>query len=315
MAGSIFVLISLGNWQVARLEWKEGLIRAVNERVGTEPVAAPGPASWPKVNREDNTYQSVTLSGKYDHDREVHVWFALKNPQGGPIFGPGYMILTRFTTSDGWDVIVNRGFVPEGIKQPDMRPMTLVQGEQILTGLMRFDEPKSWLSPLPDKEKNVWIVREVSEMAEYLGMDPARTAPYWIDLTKDQGVNGLPQGGETRIVFTNNHMQYAATWYGLALVVAVGFLVWLGRQFGQGFKRRRAFLRPYAVRCFFVQKQDSVTRCDGWVIDLASMKGHVFACESISRFMATSNKQNDAPCFSPGHAGLIPYSEGHNPCW
>ncbi len=213
-----------------RLAWKQDLVAAVDARVGSDAIPAPGPTDWSQLTRKDHVYTPVKANGQYDHDKEVHVWFGLKNPQGGPLFGPGYMILTKFTTADGWNVIVNRGFVPQGIKSPSNRARTLVDGEVKIEGLMRFDEPKSWLSPLPDKTKNVWIVREVAEMAEFLGLDPARTAPYWIDLTRDQGINGLPQGGETRISFTNNHLQYALTWYGLAAVLVFVAGAWLIRQ-------------------------------------------------------------------------------------
>ncbi|WP_114009764.1 SURF1 family protein [Cohaesibacter intestini] len=226
---ALAILLSLGNWQVQRLAWKEQLIADVDSRVASQPIPAPGPSSWPSVARDSHVYLPVTVTGHYDHSREVHVWFALGKPQGGPYAGPGYLILTPFKTNEGWDVIVNRGFVPDAMKEPQSRPDTLVTGEQTLTGLMRFDEPKNWNSPDADKVKNVWIVRQVAEMAAYLNLPPEKTAPYWIDLTKGQGVNGLPQGGETRITFTNSHLQYALTWFGLAGVLVLVFGVWLVR--------------------------------------------------------------------------------------
>lgn len=224
---ALAILISLGTWQLNRLAWKENLIATVTERLAMEPAQAPGPKEWSEVSRDSHLYRPVQVSGHYDHEREVHVWFALNDPKGGPLYGPGYLILTKFTTSDGWDVIVNRGFVPEGMKDPGSRAVTLAGGEQSISGLVRFDEPKSWLSPPADKDKNVWIVRQVEEMAQFLELDPKRTAPYWIDLTKGQGEAGLPQGGETVVSFTNNHLQYLLTWYGLALVLIAVYLVWL----------------------------------------------------------------------------------------
>ena len=221
------ILLSLGNWQVQRLAWKEQLIADVDARVANTPIEAPGPSAWAEVSRDSHVYTSVTITGQYDHSREIHVWFALGKPQGGTYGGPGYMIMTPFVTNEGWSVIVNRGFVPETMKEQTARMPTLVKGPQVIVGLMRFDEPKNWNSPKADKEKNVWIVREVSEMADYLQLDAATTAPYWIDLTKGQGVKGLPQGGETRISFTNSHLQYAMTWFGLAAVLVIVFAAWL----------------------------------------------------------------------------------------
>lgn len=221
------ILISLGTWQLNRLAWKEKLISTVNERLQLTPDPAPGPEQWANVTRDSHLYRPVQLRGHYDHDNEIHVWFALNDPKGGPLYGPGYLILTKFTTTDGWSVIVNRGFVPEGMKDPTSRRITLQEGEQTITGLVRFDEPKTWLSPPADKDKNVWIVRQVQEMAQFLGLPAERTAPYWIDLTKGQGEAGLPQGGETVVSFTNNHLQYLLTWYGLAGVLLAIYGVWL----------------------------------------------------------------------------------------
>ena len=225
------VLISLGNWQIRRLAWKEQLIADVTSRLESEPLQAPGPDDWRDIDRESHVYQPVTVTGRFDHSREVHVWFALGKPKGGRYGGPGYMILTPFETAAGWDVIINRGFVPEALKEKGSRPETLMTATQTLNGLMRFDEPKNWNSPEADTVKNVWIVRQVAEMANYLQRDLDKTAPYWIDLTKGQGINGLPQGGETRVAFTNSHLQYALTWFGLAGVLVVVFAVWLYRFF------------------------------------------------------------------------------------
>ncbi len=231
---AVFVLlVSLGNWQVRRLAWKEQLIADVNSRVAASPEAAPGPDLWADLQPDAAVYRPVRLVGHYDHSHEVHVWFALNEPLGGPLRGPGYLIMTPFITADGWQVIINRGFVPEALKEEKSRQETLITGDVALAGLMRFDEPKNWLSPKADRQKNVWIVRQVGEMAAYLGMDPATTAPYWVDLLKGQGVPSgpggasLPQGGETRISFRNSHLQYALTWYGLAVVLVVIVLLFL----------------------------------------------------------------------------------------
>ncbi|SNY92041.1 surfeit locus 1 family protein [Cohaesibacter sp. ES.047] len=222
-------LIALGTWQLRRLEWKEQLIADVNARIEAAPVPAMGPDQWADLSQEESEYLPVTATGTYNHDREVHVWFPLNNPRGGDYGGSGYFILTPLTTAEGWTVIVNRGFVPETMKQTETRPQTLVAGEQTVTGLVRFDEPEHWNSPRPDREKNVWIGRQVDKMAGFMLLDQDRTAPYWIDLLSGQGVNGLPQGGETRITFRNAHLSYALTWFGLAFALIAVYGAWIYR--------------------------------------------------------------------------------------
>ena len=49
-------------------------------------------------------------------------------------------------------------------------------------------------------------------------------APFVIDA--DAGPEPLPQGGETRLIFVNDHLSYAFTWFGLAAALAGVFAVY-----------------------------------------------------------------------------------------
>ena len=52
-------------------------------------------------------------------------------------------------------------------------------------------------------------------------------APFYIDQEGPLPPGGLPKAGPIKPALPNNHLQYAVTWYGLALVmlVAAGFFV------------------------------------------------------------------------------------------
>jgi cytochrome oxidase assembly protein ShyY1 len=66
-------------------------------------------------------------------------------------------------------------------------------------------------------------------------------APFFIDLEGPQPAGGLPRAGKPVLNLRNEHLQYAITWYALALVVVVIFSLWtIGRH------RRVA---PAARRC------------------------------------------------------------------
>jgi surfeit locus 1 family protein len=67
-------------------------------------------------------------------------------------------------------------------------------------------------------------------MAGAVGLDPDRVAPFTVDARAGQGPAGLPQGGETLIRFTNNHLGYAITWYGLAIALVAVAVLMLRRQ-------------------------------------------------------------------------------------
>ena len=60
-----------------------------------------------------------------------------------------------------------------------------------------------------------------------------RTAPFTLDADATPVPGGLPAGGKTVISFPNNHLQYAITWFALALALVGVFLAWARQQVGQ----------------------------------------------------------------------------------
>jgi len=223
------VLISLGNWQLHRLDWKLHLIDTVEKRTKLPPVAAPGPDAWGGKTLEENNYRPVRLTGRFLHKGEAHVLTSLSEPRGR-FGGPGYLIFTPFETEDGWTVMVNRGFVPSPLKDRKKRPeKPEIAGEVTVEGLFRAPPPPNAYAPDPQIDKNVWYSRDVLKMAETAGLPVGRTAPYTVDLVaKETPAGGIPQAGETRMHWVNNHLQYALTWYGLALALlgVYGAFMW-----------------------------------------------------------------------------------------
>lgn len=225
---ALAVLLALGTWQVRRLAWKEALIARVDERIHAAPQPLPAADTWPALKAEEIEYRPVTVTGRFDHAHELRVFMALAEPRGR-YGGQGWFILTplQLAGSDRW-VLVNRGFVPQDRGDPASRPEGQVSGEVTLTGLMRPPEPRTWLSPADDPARNVWFVRDPATMAKAVGLDPSAVAPFTIDAAAT-APGDLPQGGETVVAFTNNHLGYAITWYGLAAALAAVYVLTIVR--------------------------------------------------------------------------------------
>ncbi|WP_206730212.1 SURF1 family cytochrome oxidase biogenesis protein, partial [Escherichia coli] len=68
-----------------------------------------------------------------------------------------------------------------------------------------------------DLTRRLFYTRDTPLIIRTLGLDAGRTAPFSIDADAMAVPGGLPQGGETRLVFPNKHFEYALTWFGLAL--------------------------------------------------------------------------------------------------
>jgi surfeit locus 1 family protein len=216
---AIVVLVSLGNWQMRRLAWKEELIANAAERPSGPVENLPSPSQWPDLDIEETEFRPFRLTGRFLHDKEVWVFTSLGEPKG-TFGGPGYWIVTPFALENGGTVLVNRGFAPQDRHRPPERGEALSSGTVNVSGLLRPDEERSIFTPDDRSVDNVFFARQVDPIASAKDLERP-VAPFTVDLLAvETPPGGLPQAGETRVAFTNNHFQYALTWYGLALALA-----------------------------------------------------------------------------------------------
>jgi surfeit locus 1 family protein len=240
----VALLIALGNWQMRRLAWKEGLIAAIAERTHAEPISV----ADAEHRGGDIEYLRVKARGKFLNDKELH-FYALDERDG-----MGWHILTPLQLADGAVVFVNRGFVPDELKDAAKRKEGEPGGEVEIVGLVRKPEIAGAFTPANDAAKNVWYWRDLSAMAAAaLGTSPSpdewgegrgegqqraaapasaphpsplpadagrgdtRVIPFVIDAELEpRNPGGWPRGGVTRLELPNRHLEYALTWYGLA---------------------------------------------------------------------------------------------------
>jgi surfeit locus 1 family protein len=226
--GALILLCALGFWQLQRLAWKQDLIARVEERAQTSfTPPAPAESDWPNVTVERDEYRRIRVKGTFKHDREALAYDLLSDAKG-KFSGPGYWVLTPLETADGTIVFVNRGFVPLDRKDAATRQEGQVLGPVTITGLMRMPEGRAWFTPADDPVHGVWQERNPAIISKAYGL--ARTAPFFIDADAKPNPGGLPQGGETRLVFSNRHLEYAVTWFGLAFALIAVFIAFVRKQ-------------------------------------------------------------------------------------
>ena len=224
------LLITLGVWQIERRAWKLALIDRVESRIHAAPAALPLPSAWPAVSAAGDEYRHVTLSGRFLHDRETLV--KAVTDEGG-----GSWVLTPLTTDNGATVLVNRGFVPPERRDAATRQESNSSAPVRITGLLRMSEPKGGFLRDNDPAHDRWYSRDVAAIAA--ARDLGEVAPFFIDADATPGGNGYPIGGLTVVRFPNNHLIYALTWFGLALMLAGHLVV----TFGGGLFRRGRIVR------------------------------------------------------------------------
>ncbi len=199
---------ALGIWQLQRLGWKLALIDRIETRVHATPVAPPGRDRWPLIGEDE--YLRLRLTGRYLHDRETLVQAVTER-------GGGFWVLTPLRTDSGFTVLVNRGFVPPERREPASRLQARAEGDVTVTGLLRLSEPAGGFLRSNDAEDDRWYSRDVAIIARARGLGD--TAPYFVDADDMPNPGGFPVGGLTLLRFPNNHLVYALTWFGLALML------------------------------------------------------------------------------------------------
>ncbi len=204
-AVAVALLLGLGTWQLQRMGWKRELIAAIETGLSKTPAELPTGAFEAREFR----YRPVTVSGRFLHDAEIHL--AAHNARG--VFG--YHVITPLVRAGGSVVLVNRGWVPPQHKAAESRARGQVEGTVEITGIVRPPWPRGWFVPANDSVRNFWFYGDIEAMAAAAGV---AAAPAFVEADGAANPGGWPLGGQTRLTLTDNHLQYALTWYALAAV-------------------------------------------------------------------------------------------------
>ncbi len=190
------VLISLGLWQVDRLAWKEGVLTDINARL----AATPKELSFDVTEAADE-YSRLTLTGT-PTGTELHVLVS------GTAAGTGYRVISALQTSDGL-ILLDQGLL--ALDDKDAPPVT---APMQITGTLLWPDDVNSNTPAPDLGKNIWFARDIDAMADAL-----QTAPLLVVASTttppDPRLTPLPV---TTANIKNDHLEYAITWFLLALV-------------------------------------------------------------------------------------------------
>ncbi|MEO1015057.1 MAG: SURF1 family protein [Pseudomonadota bacterium] len=224
---ALAILVSLGTWQLRRLEWKRDLIAQVEARVDAAPIPYDEALRLRESDPDtDFSYTPVELEGRYAHNLEAHVFGTLNGEAGYYVFTP--LRIDRTTDAGDVYVYVNRGFAPQRRKGRETRDDGLPEGEVVVRGLLRETEPldlgmADFFRPENDREANIWHERRTARFAD--DADIVATPDWYVDSFGVENPGEWPKGGATRLEFSNRHFEYALTWFGLAaaLLSVYGF--------------------------------------------------------------------------------------------
>ena len=207
------VLVGLGAWQLERREWKLALIATMSAHLRAAPISLDD-----ALKRGPNAqYRRVKLVGKFDNAEETYVYTT------GDVGMPVYHVVVPFVTAKGV-LLVDRGIVLPMLLNPKSRHEGELQGEAVVTGVWRTPDGPGYFTPAPDLVHRIWYSRDVRSVA---AADRTRLlAPVLVEADATPNPGGWPKGGQTQVTLRNEHLQYAITWFALAVALVALYLAY-----------------------------------------------------------------------------------------
>jgi surfeit locus 1 family protein len=218
-------LSALGTWQLERKAWKEALIAELDRKLSAPPTDLPARERWSQLNAATDEFRRVAFPAEFLPGEEALVYSSGSSLRPDAS-GPGYWVFAPVRLTGGSVVVVNRGFVPEGKQDPAGRQKP--SGVVDIVGAMRWPEARGTFTPADEPAKGLWFTRAPAAMAA--AKNWGNVAPFYIDQEAPPAPGGLPRVAPLKPSLTNNHLQYAITWYGLALVTLIAALFFVRAQ-------------------------------------------------------------------------------------
>ena len=212
--GGVALLLTLGVWQVDRLGQKHAHLAGIEAGISGDPVPLPD-----NVSVEEDRYRPVRMTGQTTGD-ELHVLVSTAET------GPGYRVIAPFETGTR-RVMVDLGVIRA--QEKDIRPSRSLE----ILGNLDWPRETDGFTPDPQRDENIWFARDVSLMAETLGTEPVLVVAREIEPDLPE----LTQLPVSTAGIPNNHLQYAITWFSIAVLWA-GMTVFLGWRIANGSERR-----------------------------------------------------------------------------
>lgn len=201
----VAVLMSLGFWQLRRMEEKQVYLDEIEARIGNAPIPLPAmPEAGP------HKFQAVFAEGSFTGEY-------LEVLAGHKGESPGVLVIEAFALPDGRRILVQRGFVEEDARKvPRTVTVALVEGN------LHWPQDSNSYTPPPDEKTGLWFARDVSAMATAL-----KTEPTLIVARTPTGDGIAPMPVKTSGI-PNDHWGYAIQWFLLAATWAgmTLFLLW-----------------------------------------------------------------------------------------
>ena len=196
----ILTLLSLGFWQIYRLNWKLDLIEQIENSLKNDPVEL--------SNIEKKNYLRIKTSGEIDFDKQMYLYNL--NDTGKP----GFEVINPIKIGDE-NYLMNRGWIP--FEKKDSEEIYEFNESNII-GTLKSQGRRNIFKPDNDIKENYWFSLDRKDILEFTGKEFSNFIIYL------DGNYQLPKPKIITANISNNHKKYAITWFSLAISILLLYL-------------------------------------------------------------------------------------------
>ena len=194
------MLLSLGSWQLYRLNWKLNLLSEIENSLKNDPV------EFSKVDKKN--YLRIKTSGIVDFNKQIYLYNL--NESGKP----GFEVINPIIINNE-NYLINRGWIPFNKKD---KPEVNLINESNIVGTLKLQHEASTFKPDNDINKNYWFTLNREDIFKYT---EKKFSDYIIYLNGDYK---LPKPKVITANISNNHKKYAITWFSMAISILLIYL-------------------------------------------------------------------------------------------
>ena len=194
------MLLSLGSWQLYRLNWKLDLLSEIENSLKNDPV------EFSKFDKKN--YLRIKTSGIVDFNKQIYLYNL------NEIGKPGFEVINPIIINNE-NYLINRGWIP--FDKKDKPEINLIDESSII-GTLKQQHKASTFKPNNDVNKNYWFTLNREDIFKYTGK---KFSDYIIYLNGDYK---LPKPKVITANISNNHKKYAITWFSMAISILLIYL-------------------------------------------------------------------------------------------
>ncbi|KAJ6645066.1 Chaperone protein HtpG, partial [Pseudolycoriella hygida] len=213
------ILVSLGVWQLIRLNEKELFLTTIKNNLNNPPNNL-------KFLSGEKLYAKVKVKGEFLIGKNLHLYGHRALSTGKD----GYYLIIPFKTDDNKVILVVTGWFVSGYKRNIDKSIENSFDIKEITGVILPSEKKRFFVFKNDVKNNIWFTLDLKEAAEVLDL---KLEEFYLVMDNEQGKeenNLKPLQISNLLYVRNDHLEYAITWFSLAVALIVIFIIFHWRK-------------------------------------------------------------------------------------